>query len=49
MIKILLTVVEINIVTAFFWRHKIIDAIRKIISYGSLESVVEPNDTYFAP
>ena len=32
----------------FFWRHKIIDAIRKFIGYGSLEGVIELDETYFA-
>ena len=41
-------IVEINIATAFFWRHKIIDAIRKFIGYGSLEGVIELDETYFA-
>ena len=41
-------IVEINIVTAFFWRHKIIDAIRKFVGYGSLECVIELDETYFA-
>ena len=33
--------------TAFFWRHKIIDAIRNFIGYGSLEGVIELDETYF--
>ena len=41
-------IVEINIATAFFWRHKIIDAIRKFVGYGSLEGVIELDETYFA-
>ena len=41
-------IVEINIVTAFFWRHKIIDVIRKFVGYGSLECVIELDETYFA-
>ena len=32
----------------FFWRHKIIDAIRKFVGYGSLEGVIELDETYFA-
>ena len=41
-------IVGINIATSFFWRHKIIDAIRKFIGYGSLEGVIELDETYFA-
>ena len=41
-------IVEINIATAFFWRHKIIDAIRKFVGYGSLGGVIELDETYFA-
>lgn len=40
--------VEINIATAFYWRHKIVDAIRKFVGDGSLEGVVELDETYFA-
>lgn len=38
---------ENNIATAFYWRHKIVDAIRKFIGDGSLEGVVELDETYF--
>ena len=41
-------IVELNIAIAFFWRHKIIDAVRKFIGYGSLEGVIELDETYFA-
>lgn len=40
-------IVEINIATAFYWRHKIIDAIRNFVKDSSLQGVVELDETYF--
>lgn len=37
----------ISVPTAFYWRHKVLDAIRKYIGTGSVEGVVEIDDTYF--
>ena len=37
----------ISVPTAFYWRHKIMDAIRKYIGTGTVEGVVEIDDTYF--
>lgn len=39
--------VGISIPTSFYWRHKIIDAIKKFIGVGSVEGVVEIDDTFF--
>ena len=37
----------ISIPTAFYWRHKVMDAIRKYIGIGTVEGIVEIDDTYF--
>jgi len=37
----------IHISTAFYWRHKILRAIRKLKDGGSLSGIVEADETYF--
>ena len=38
---------KINIATAFFWRHKILDALTTAIGVGDLEGLVEADETFF--
>ena len=38
---------KINIATAFFWRHKILDALATAIGVGDLEGLVEADETFF--
>ncbi len=40
-------VVDINIATAFFWRHKVLEAIKKYMGLGSVEGIVEAHETFF--
>ncbi|MFT9497819.1 IS1595 family transposase [Anaerosolibacter sp.] len=40
-------IVEISVPTSFFWRHKIIDAIRTFMGMGSVGGVVEVDETFF--
>ncbi|TCP99013.1 hypothetical protein EDD79_103815 [Serpentinicella alkaliphila] len=40
-------IVEISVPTTFFWRHKIIDAIRTFVGMGSVGGVVEVDETFF--
>lgn len=40
--------VDISLTTAFFWRHKILDAIRLFMGRGSVGGVIEVDETYFA-
>ena len=40
-------IVEISVPTSFFWRHKIIDAIRTFMGIGSVGGVVEVDETFF--
>lgn len=39
--------VDINIATAFFWRHKILEAIKSYMGFGSVEGVIEADETFF--
>ena len=41
-------IVEINIATSFFWRHKILDCIRAFFGVGSVEGVIEADEVFFA-
>ncbi|AAK79564.1 transposase-like protein [Clostridium acetobutylicum] len=38
--------VNINIATSFFWRHKILEAIRTFIGVGSVDGVVEADEIF---
>ncbi len=40
-------VVDINIATAFFWRHKILEAVKTYMGFGSVEGVIEADETFF--
>lgn len=39
--------VGITLTTAFYWRHKIIDAIRNVIGRGNLSGIIETDETFF--
>lgn len=39
-------VVGINIATSFFWRHKLLDAIRLFIGIGSVKGIVEADELF---
>jgi len=41
-------IIEINIATSFFWRHKILDCIRSFLGIGSVEGVIEADEVFFA-
>lgn len=41
-------ILEINIATSFFWRHKILDCIRSFFGIGSVEGVIEADEVFFA-
>ena len=38
---------HINLATSFFWRHKIINALASYVSVGTVEGLVEADETYF--
>lgn len=38
---------EITLATLFYWRHKILDGIKKFLGDGSVEGIVECDDTFF--
>lgn len=40
-------VVGINIATSFFWRHKLLDAIRGYMGVGSVDGFIEADETFF--
>ncbi|WP_432409202.1 IS1595 family transposase [Wukongibacter sp. M2B1] len=40
-------IVGISVPTSFYWRHKIIDAIRTFMGMGSVGGVVEVDETFF--
>lgn len=42
------TIVEINIATSFFWRHKILDCISTFLGKGDVDGVVEADEVFFA-
>lgn len=37
----------ISLPTAFYWRHKVLDAIEKIVGWGDVEGVIETEETFF--
>ena len=39
--------VDINIATSFFWRHKILEAIKTYMGFGSVEGIIEADETFF--
>jgi transposase-like protein len=41
-------IVEINIATSFFLRHKILDCIRSFFDVGSVEGVIEADEVLFS-
>ena len=41
-------IVEINIATSFFWRHKILNCISTFLGVGSVNGVVEADEVFFA-
>ena len=41
-------IVEINIATSFFWRHKILDCISTFLGKGYVDGVVEADEVFFA-
>lgn len=41
-------IVEINIATSFFWRHKILDCISTFLGKGHVDGVVEADEVFFA-
>ena len=41
-------IVEINIATSFFWRHKILNCISTFLGVGSVDGVVEADEVFFA-
>lgn len=41
-------ILEINIATSFYWRHKILGALKSFIGVGSVEGVIEADETFFA-
>jgi transposase-like protein len=40
-------IVEISIPTSFYWRHKILDAIRAFMGVGNVGGVIEIDETFF--
>lgn len=40
-------IVGISIPTSFFWRHKILDAIRNYIGIGNVGGIIEADETFF--
>lgn len=38
---------NLNIATAFFWRHKILDALATAVGVGDLEGLIEADETFF--
>lgn len=41
-------IVEINIATSFFWRHKLLNCISEFLGVGSVDGVVEADEVFFA-
>ena len=41
-------IVEINIATSFFWRHKILNCISDFLGVGSVDGVIEADEVFFA-
>lgn len=40
-------IIEISVPTSFYWRHKILDAIRTYMHVGSVGGVIEVDETFF--
>jgi len=41
-------IVEINIATSFFWRHKILNCISTFLGVSSVDGVIEADEVFFA-
>lgn len=41
-------IVEINIATSFYWRHKILNCISTFLWVGSVDGVIEVDEVFFA-
>jgi len=41
-------IVEINIATSFYWRHKILNCISTFLGVGSVDGVIEADEVFFA-
>lgn len=41
-------VVDINIATSFYWRHKILNCISTFLGVGSVDGVIEADEVFFA-
>lgn len=41
-------IVDINIVTSFYWRHKILNCISTFLGVGSVDGVIEADEVFFA-
>ena len=41
-------IVEINIATSFYWRHKILNCISEFLGIGSVDGLVEADEVFFA-
>ncbi len=39
-------VCHINIATSFYWRHKLLDALKNVLAIGEVEGLVEADETY---
>ncbi|WBW97504.1 IS1595 family transposase [Oceanirhabdus sp. W0125-5] len=39
-------ILDINIATSFFWRHKILEGIKKFLGVGHVDGVVESDETF---
>lgn len=40
--------VDINSATAFFWRHKILEAVKKYMGFGSVDGIIKADETFFS-
>lgn len=41
------SICEISLPTAFYWRHKILDAIKQFVGRGDVEGIIEADETFF--
>jgi transposase-like protein len=41
------SICEISLPTAFYWRHKVLDAIKKFVGRGDVEGIIEADETFF--
>ncbi|MDF2700841.1 MAG: hypothetical protein K0Q49_2404 [Haloplasmataceae bacterium] len=41
------SICSLSLPTTFYWRHKVLDAIKKFVGRGVVEGIIEADETFF--